>query len=358
VCGPAKAGTDPHDGCPVESPSSCQRVGTCDGLGACRLQPEGTSCGASTCAGSRVAGRVCDGFGACITSGGTDCAPSLCKNEVCDSHCSTNADCDPVLGYCSGGTCSKKKDLGAGCTGAVECRSGFCTDGVCCNAACSGQCEACDVPGGEGSCVAVRGAPHGARPACAPGTEENPCSSASCAGEESSRDRCASFAGSDVVCRTGVCEGGVQTLEGRCDGTGSCPVETKRCEPFACAGTSCGTTCRSSSDCAPDHICSDRKECVLPATCDGDHTTLGADGVTKTDCSPYRCGARGACKAGCATSDDCVAGALCNAGTCERVVASEAEASGCAVGHGRNRSPRGLAATVLLLLRRRRRREA
>src|SRR5262249_56107467 len=48
-----------------------------------------------------------------------------------------------------------------------QCASATCVDGVCCDQACDGQCQACDVPGSVGACVAVSGDPHAARPSCA-----------------------------------------------------------------------------------------------------------------------------------------------------------------------------------------------
>ncbi|WP_437724978.1 DNRLRE domain-containing protein [Sorangium sp. So ce861] len=45
--------------------------------------------------------------------------------------------------------------LGASCSSAFDCGSGFCADGVCCDARCDGACEACSVAGGadaDGAC--------------------------------------------------------------------------------------------------------------------------------------------------------------------------------------------------------------
>lgn len=47
---------------------------------------------------------------------------------------------------------------GAACTEALPCASGFCVDGVCCETACDGACEACDGAV-DGSCAPIaRGA--------------------------------------------------------------------------------------------------------------------------------------------------------------------------------------------------------
>lgn len=50
---------------------------------------------------------------------------------------------------------------GGACSDASQCTAGlFCSDGTCCDTACTGAGESCDVPGQEGTCVTVpAGAP-------------------------------------------------------------------------------------------------------------------------------------------------------------------------------------------------------
>lgn len=47
---------------------------------------------------------------------------------------------------------------GIGCSGAKECRSNNCSQGVCCDSPCAGACEACNMEGSKGTC---RPAPDG-----------------------------------------------------------------------------------------------------------------------------------------------------------------------------------------------------
>src|SRR5262249_24971650 len=53
--------------------------------------------------------------------------------------------------------------VGSACVSNLQCSSGFCTDNVCCDHACAGQCEACNS---AGACVTVQGTPRGSRTPC------------------------------------------------------------------------------------------------------------------------------------------------------------------------------------------------
>lgn len=62
-----------------------------------------------------------------------------------------------VYSYGTSGTWEVSASLAEGstCAGAVQCESGFCVDGVCCQTACSGTCQSCSQPGSEGFCTLV-----------------------------------------------------------------------------------------------------------------------------------------------------------------------------------------------------------
>ncbi|MEM1033166.1 MAG: hypothetical protein AAGN82_22670 [Myxococcota bacterium] len=98
--------------------------------------------------------------------GGSDCVPEACDVDagpcvlgVCgpDGQCTTQfanpgTPCDDD-GVCDeSGTCLQGGD-GAPCDGADDCVSGFCVDGVCCEAACDGTCATCAAAGTEGQCT-------------------------------------------------------------------------------------------------------------------------------------------------------------------------------------------------------------
>jgi hypothetical protein len=64
----------------------------------------------------------------------------------CGASCSSDAECDENLAFCSSGTCVTKLANGGECTGNSSCSSGHCNNGVCCG---SGSCcrNASQCPG-------------------------------------------------------------------------------------------------------------------------------------------------------------------------------------------------------------------
>jgi MYXO-CTERM domain-containing protein len=163
---------------------------------------------------------------------------------------------------------------GVSCSQGDECRSGFCVDGICCDAACSGQCEACDLEESPGVCLPVTGSPHGQRLACA-GT--GVCR-ATCGGVNP--DSC-TYPGAEVRCAEGICLEGVQYDPAYCDRAGNCQEQDVwLCEPYACGVAECKTLCTTDRDCAGGFYCID-------GACD---TARSADGCG--------CGARDSGSAG------------------------------------------------------------
>jgi len=160
----------------------------------------------------------------------------------------TNMDC-AAGNLCENGMCTGRRPNGGMCMTADECESGNCVDGVCCNTACNGQCEACDVMGSLGTCSAVTGAPHGSRTACM-GT--GTCA-ATCDGM--AREAC-TFPGASRECRPASCSNGTATAAAACDGMGACPAEmTTACGPYTCGDTACRTSCTQDADCAMGFTC-------------------------------------------------------------------------------------------------------
>lgn len=170
-----------------------------------------------------------------------------------------------------------KAHLGQACSTSADCTGGAtCSpEGICCDRACTGSCEACDLAASPGTCTTLSAGatPHRGHPACT---------------------------GSDAVCG------------GRCDGTSAqCFYSTDTC------GTA---SCSSSTYQAPGH-CS-AGACQLPAVVSCPNAcVVSANGCTGTcipnskQCSsgiPQVCGAAGAWQ----DQPACAAGFTCQAGAC------------------------------------------
>jgi hypothetical protein len=267
VCDVAEACTGSAALCPADNLRStsfeCRVVaGVCDVAEFCTgltvscpsdaFATSGTVCRTASCAsGTETLEGTCTGAAAsCPAPVTASCDPYICGPTACLDTCLDRTDC--LAGYwCDGGTCSLMGDLGDPCTVAGSCDSGFCTDGVCCSAACGGQCEACDVTGVVGTCSPVTGAPHGTRAVCT--TDGGVCGGA-CDGTDPVA--CA-YPDTTLQCRAPSCTAAVAVLEAFCQGDGACPAEqTQDCSPYVCAGDLCGGDCTLDTDCDPGSYCS------------------------------------------------------------------------------------------------------
>jgi hypothetical protein len=138
---------------------------------------------------------------------------------------------------------------GGVCARAADCASGFCVDGVCCQSACSGQCETCAQTGQLGTCVAVSGTPAEGRSPCTG-------SGTTCGGRCDGNNRATcSYPTSSCGVSACDCTGSGPTF--RCAETvptcsaGSCVAMQTSCGYFVCETSlhQCKTTCSSDIDC-------------------------------------------------------------------------------------------------------------
>lgn len=277
--------------------------------------------------------------GTCTTT--AECDGASCVDGACcaSASCGSCSRCSPVSGACepvtnadddtcggddtcdANGECKPKN--GQPCASGSECASGICVDGVCCDAACDGPCEACD----GGSCTPVAGAPrHGSCPG------SGPCAS----GCDGTSGACA-FPAQGVDCGSS-CAGSIWT-EKSCDGAGVC-VEHAAAEcagGLACASASaCHESCQSADDCTSGRRC-EAGACVGSGSCD------------EAECAPYRC-AGSVCAASCQSADDCAPGHACTPEGACRVAAADDEPGGCGCRMASPRSTGPHAAWLLLLL--------
>lgn len=343
------------------------------------------ACVDGTCCNTSCSGpcRTCaNDTGECVeldgapAEGREGCGEYACAAGECRTDCTDDAHC--ALGhYCAGGACVPRAGQGASCATSRECADGlFCADGVCCDAPCEGQCEACDA---KGTCRAVRGQPVGGRPPCDASGHED--CRAECDGI--SRVECV-YPGAARACGRASCEDGVETHVGTCDGTGQCEQATLSCEGYACSGNVCRRSCANDTDCTDAHHCDEGRcvpncggdddcdpgescyqgRCVAPRCSPDLRVVLKADG-TEEDCHEYVCNWRTQqCLTRCETNWDCAPGYYCSASAkCLESPLFDGSLGGCSVGPpGRVGAQRSVALLGLViaagagLLRSRRRR--
>ena len=265
-------------------------------------------CAKGNCIDELCCGRPCDGLCEACTydlTGEQDgrCAPILAGDDPQDE-CPAGQQCDGA------GEC--KNEDGQSCTLAEECLSPYCADGVCCDAACDGECEACTAALNDGGQDGICGpivADTDPDDEC-PRDDEYP-GSCGADGMCDGAGRCRRFALSDVVCWQPTCADGVATLAGTCNGGGICSwPEMEVCHPYVCGADACKTTCSTDADCVEPYRCDTEGHCGKPDIC-YDHIVVEPDGDTR-DCWPYRCSDDGVCLDRCQSTAECVTGYACD----------------------------------------------
>jgi len=289
-------------------------------------------------------GFVCSGTRGCTWNGAPTSPHTICYNQQPGGPCSGDSGGpafvvrdgqEYVAGVTSYGDqqcayfgCSTKVDdfqefidafvrgsPGTGCSDASECRSGQCSDGVCCEAACDLACSTCQASGYFGTC---RPGPDGS--AC---DDNSVCTTAD-------------------ACRAGRCVGDVAIacpLTDPCQISSSCNPVSGECEY---AGRPDGTACDDRSVCTSGETCQN-------AACTGTSTVQcpAPDACHVGICDPLdaSCGVALA-KDGTICQADGRDGA-CNAGVCKSV--------GCGCGGGGIDSLAAIVALAAGVVRRRRR---
>lgn len=282
-------------------------------------------------------GAACDGEGHCKGSRGSSCANArqcdsgfcydgLCCNEDCGGLCeacsralTANADgfCLSTLpgkergdectgavacngaGACFGGA------LGSGCDDAFECNSGFCVDGVCCDGACDGTCQAC---GATGACFSVASAEDSGTCDNDVGCSQPPCScdAGSICGRGAGvrcnqPSDCASGFCADGVCCDSACDGicrsclasYTQRATGTCgnvvgDPGNECPILDgfdTQCVAGACNKIPRGGACSAAANCVTgfcvDGFCCEHSCSSVCVSCAGPPYTTASAGTCR-----------------------------------------------------------------------------
>jgi len=183
---------------------------------------------------SLVEANTCYPYLPVYCSGATDqSAPT------CPSTCASNADC-AASNYCDGSnSCVPKEANGSVCATSSACQSGYCSDSRCCDSACDGTCESCNLPGNVGSCLYI----------AAGQDPDSECLGFSCDAFYWAWSGRTCYYRADVSASTATCNGA-----GACQAAGSlCPSQGQGsifiiCDPVCqvstggtCSGTTAGT---------------------------------------------------------------------------------------------------------------------
>ncbi|XXF75365.1 hypothetical protein P2318_20090 [Myxococcaceae bacterium GXIMD 01537] len=230
-----RSGTELCDDGNVVTETSCppgqETCTACDATCSIILHLTGVRCGDGVANGS----EVCDD-GNTVTE--TTCPDGEVSCTRCDAACSTvlhltgrcTEDAQCGAGHlCDAGTCVAKRPNGEACDTSRQCDSGTCADGVCCDSACEGACDACDQPGSEGMCIPVAAGGTGS-PTCGPFVCDG--TSAACPTTCVNNAQCASGS----TCFNGTC---TQKLPNgaSCGTAGQCA--SGNCVDGVCCNTAC-----------------------------------------------------------------------------------------------------------------------
>jgi hypothetical protein len=185
---------------------------------------------------------------------------------------------------------------GAVCTMAADCASGYCVDGVCCEAACTGDCSACvAAKTGEASGL-CRPITNGTDPddEC----PQDPTASCGRDGQCDGAGACRAW-GSGITCAVQACNGSTYTPARTCNGAGVCQtVNNMSCGAYMCGAATCKTMCVSTGDCTAGNFCTSAGACSPQK--DNGFTCVAGDECASGFCVDGYCcqeACNGACQA-------------------------------------------------------------
>ena len=283
ACGPVKAGLDPENECEVADQATCSQDGACDGKGVCSLWSNSTVCEKQTCADTTLTlPDYCDGQGSCQDGGVASCCPYRCNSlwSACRTSCFSDTDCCDGT-WCQGSTCAQKKADGETCSDQVECASGHCVDGLCCDKKCDSNCMGCHIGGFEGSCAyysyltdpddncGLCSVCNGSGDCMHVATGTDPwgdCAqeSISSCGQNGVCDEANScaFWSEGAVCSPQKCVDNLLYFTDTCIGEGECADGgLENCCPYKCLGEQCNATCKNDAGCCDDALCKADAQC-------------------------------------------------------------------------------------------------
>jgi hypothetical protein len=317
----------PPDVFTPDAPGTCSTDKDCPAQQPLCLGNRCAKCGSDNdCVGR--SGPACASGGLCVAC----TANSYCKGTAatCDTTtnqcvgCTKRGDCSGACQTCSAGVCvavknqddptvcagtcdatgACKSKQGQTCKASSDCVNNLpCADGYCCDKACKGTCEACDVGTSAGTCttLAANATPHTGHPACVS-------TDATCVGRCDGTSAACAYPSSTSVCAAAVCSGDSSVKPASvCNGAGACtnPAVTPCGAGKYCSGSSCvsqnanGGSCQSSNQCTSGN-------CSNGLCCSSSQTGCGSSCVFLSS-SNANCGSCGR---------SCAAGSSCSGGSC------------------------------------------
>jgi hypothetical protein len=311
--------------CADQGAPSCMKDGLCNGAGSCELYVAGTTCAPPTCmAGISTQAGTCNGMGTCQPGTSSSCNTYACDtNNTCHTTCTTaTMATDCAAGYvCNTGVCSKKLNS-VPCGAGTECQSGQCQQGVCCASSCTGLCRSCAFTGTEGTCTLAavntdpaNQCPDDGAPSCA---RDGMCDAFGAC-------RLYAFGTTCGATTCPVLPPGASTFTPAplCNGSGVCkPGTQSTCTPFVCGATgACLASCMSNADCVSPNTCNPAPPPSPLKVCG--KKSNGASCGAPVDCASGNCNQSTCCATACTgTCQSCaVMGSL---GTCTVIPAGQA----------------------------------
>ncbi len=355
-------------GAPRGTRAACAGAGTmcggsCDGTirATCTYAATTQECRPPSCASNMATlAANCDGKGACPAPQTVSCGANVCAGPICSGGCSATQPCG-AGNYCAGGVCMPKKPAGQACSAAGDCASGFCVDGFCCNTACTGSCQACNLTGTMGTCGAVKSAVDDtcngksscdAAGTCKKTSGETCATAADCTSGNCVDGHCCGTAscgacqactggGGTCVAVTGAEDPGSCSGTSSCDGTGMCKLKAGQtcttasqcasgyCADHVCCNTGCAGQCESCAQTGSVGTCTAVKGAAAHGACAGAAGTCGGtcDGTNRTMCAYPTT----SCRPASCTSGTAVLAANCDGkGSCPAMQTQSCGANSCA----------------------------
>jgi hypothetical protein len=221
----------------------------------------------STDGGDGKADGTSDGGTDGTADGGTDVRTAAAVDGSCDTVACT--------GLARGEKCSNS----------VQCSTGNCVEGVCCENKCSSKCTSCvqaNTTEPDGTCAAVKAhTVHGNDCTAAP---KSTCGTT---GECDGAGGCLDWP-ADTVCQAATCDtNGFLTKAMTCNGAGGCvPNGWDQCSYYQCdtAASKCKTSCATAADCRQPY------HCLADHTCGT--APVGTVCSVNEECTSGSCGGR------------------------------------------------------------------